>query len=103
MRVGLHSSIVREDAVCRRLMTVPGVGPVVAVTFKSAEDDPSRIAKSEGGRSAVRAHTEEVHVHETQAGRTKAPTARSPVAGTVDAVKPLHAPWPSSDEPRVFR
>ena len=25
-------AIVREDAVCRRLMTVPGVGPVVAVT-----------------------------------------------------------------------
>jgi transposase len=28
------------------LMTVPGVGPLVAVTFKSAVDDPSRIAKS---------------------------------------------------------
>ena len=41
--------------------------------------------------------------YETQAGRTEAPTARSPVAGTVDAVKPLHAPWPSSDEPRVSR
>ena len=27
-------AIVREDAVCRRLMTVPGVGAVVAVTFK---------------------------------------------------------------------
>jgi hypothetical protein len=27
-------------------MTVPGVGPVVAVTFKSAVDDPSRIVKS---------------------------------------------------------
>src|ERR1700730_12027489 len=39
-------AIVREDAVCRRLMTVPGVCPVVAVTFKSAVDDPSRIAKS---------------------------------------------------------
>src|SRR5262245_57608121 len=39
-------AIVREDAVCRRLMTVPGVGPVVAVTFKSAVDDPSRIGKS---------------------------------------------------------
>ena len=38
-------AIVREDAVCRRLMTVPGVGPVVAVTFKSAVDDPSRIAR----------------------------------------------------------
>src|SRR5262249_6026343 len=39
-------AIVREDAVCRRLITVPGVGPVVAVTFKSTVDDPSRIAKS---------------------------------------------------------
>jgi transposase len=39
-------AVVREDAVCRRLMTVPGVGPLVAVTFKSAVDDPSRIAKS---------------------------------------------------------
>lgn len=39
-------TIVREDAVCRRLMTVPRVGPLVAVTFKSALDDPTRIAKS---------------------------------------------------------
>src|SRR4051812_27456308 len=45
----LHKSvlaIVREDAVCRRLMTVPSVGPLVAITYKSAMDDPSRIAKS---------------------------------------------------------
>jgi transposase len=39
-------AIVREDAVCRRLMTVPGVGPLTAVTFKSAVDDPSRIKRS---------------------------------------------------------
>jgi transposase len=26
-------AIVRDDEVCRRLMTVPGVGPVVALTF----------------------------------------------------------------------
>jgi transposase len=38
--------IVRDDTVCRRLMTVPGVGPLVAVTYKSAMDDPSRITKS---------------------------------------------------------
>jgi transposase len=38
--------IVREDKVCRRLMSVPGVGAVVAITFKSAVDDPTRIAKS---------------------------------------------------------
>jgi transposase len=45
----LHKSVlamVREDAVCRRLMTVPGVGPLVAMTYKSAIDDPSRITKS---------------------------------------------------------
>ena len=29
-------TIVREDAVCRRLMTVPSVGPLVAITYKSA-------------------------------------------------------------------
>jgi transposase len=38
--------IVREDEICRRLMTIPGVGPLVAITFKSAIDDPGRIAKS---------------------------------------------------------
>ena len=38
-------AIVREDAVCRRvLMTAPGVGAVVAITFKSAVDDPGRFA-----------------------------------------------------------
>lgn len=38
--------IVRGDAVCRRLMTVPGVGPVVAVTYKTAIDDPGRFRRS---------------------------------------------------------
>ena len=39
-------AIVRDDAVCRRLMTVPGVGPLAAITFKSAVDDPRRIRRS---------------------------------------------------------
>jgi transposase len=39
-------AIVREDAVCRRLMTVPGVGALVAVTFTSAVDDPARFRHS---------------------------------------------------------
>lgn len=38
--------LVHEDAVCQRLMTVPGVGPVVAMTFKTAVDDPDRFARS---------------------------------------------------------
>ena len=41
-------AIVREDAVCRRLMTVPGVGPVVALTYVTAVDDPARFKKSKG-------------------------------------------------------
>jgi transposase len=41
-------AIVREDAVCRRLMTVPGVGALVAVTFTSAVDDPARFRHSRG-------------------------------------------------------
>jgi transposase len=45
-------AVVREDAVCRRLMTVPGVGPLVAITFKSAVDDPGRFPRSK----AVGAH-----------------------------------------------
>ena len=39
-------AVVREDAVCRRLMTVPGVGALVAVTFASAVDDPARFQSS---------------------------------------------------------
>jgi transposase len=38
--------LVRDDEVCRRLMTVPGVGPVVAMTYKTAIDDPTRFARS---------------------------------------------------------
>jgi transposase len=39
-------AIVREDAVCRRLMTVPGVGALVALTFTSAVDDPARFRRA---------------------------------------------------------
>jgi len=41
-------AIVRADAVCRRLMTVPGVGAPVAVTFTSGVDAPERFARSKG-------------------------------------------------------
>jgi transposase len=39
-------TIARADEVCARLMTVPGVGALTALTFKGAVDDPTRIAKS---------------------------------------------------------
>ncbi len=39
-------ALVRADPVCRQLMSVPGVGAVVAMTFKSGVDDPSRFRRS---------------------------------------------------------
>jgi transposase len=36
-------AIARDDAVCRRLMPAPGAGALVAVTFKTAVDDPARF------------------------------------------------------------
>lgn len=37
---------VRKDEVCRRLMTIPGVGALAAVTFRTTIDDPSRFLRS---------------------------------------------------------
>ena len=39
-------AIVRNDDVCRRLMTIPGVGPVVALTYRVTVDVPARFRKS---------------------------------------------------------
>ena len=39
-------AVVRDDEVCRRLMTVPGVGPVVALTYRATIDIPARFPKS---------------------------------------------------------
>jgi transposase len=39
-------AVVRDDEVCRRLMTVPGVGPVVALTYRATVDVPARFRNS---------------------------------------------------------
>jgi transposase len=39
-------ALVREDPVCQRLMSVPGVGAITALTFKAAVDDPTRFKNS---------------------------------------------------------
>jgi transposase len=38
--------LAQDDPVCRRLMSMPGVGAVVALTYRSAVDDPSRFTSS---------------------------------------------------------
>jgi transposase len=37
---------VRDDEVCRRFTTMPGVGPITALAFKTAVETPERFAKS---------------------------------------------------------
>src|SRR6202050_2881424 len=39
-------TIVRDDEVCRRLMTVPGVGPVVGLAYRATVDVPARFRKA---------------------------------------------------------
>jgi transposase len=46
----LHGMVLRATRThqaCRRLMTVPGVGPVVALTYATAVDDPDRFVHSQ--------------------------------------------------------
>ena len=39
-------SLALSDATCRQLMTMPGVGPVTALTFVTAVDDPARFRRA---------------------------------------------------------
>ncbi len=39
-------AIVREEEVCRRLMSVPGVGPITALAFRATIDRPERFRRS---------------------------------------------------------
>jgi transposase len=47
--VKLHKlviQIVARDELCRRFMSIPGVGPVTSLTFATAIDDPQRFRRS---------------------------------------------------------
>ena len=52
----LHKLIldyIKNDEVCRRLMTVPGVGPLTALAYKTFVDRPQRFAHSKAVGAAV--------------------------------------------------
>ncbi|MCP3475601.1 transposase [Bradyrhizobium sp. CCGUVB1N3] len=46
------SRVARKDGLCKRLMTISGVGPIVSLSFKATIDDPRRFKDSR----AVAAH-----------------------------------------------
>jgi len=41
------SALGQKDEDCQRLMTIPGVGAITAMTYKAAVDDPDRFERSE--------------------------------------------------------
>ena len=52
----------REHVKARLLMTTPAVGPIVALTYAGAIDDPSRFKSSKHVGAAFRADAEEVSI-----------------------------------------
>jgi transposase len=44
---------VRDDEVCRRFMTAPGIGPLTALLYKTSIDRPQRFARSKAVGAAV--------------------------------------------------
>ena len=55
-------AIVRDDDVCRRLMTTPGVGPVVALTYRATVDVACSLPEIQGSRGRVWADVLQVSV-----------------------------------------
>ena len=83
-------SIVRKDEVGGWLTTAPGVGPLVAITFKTAVDDPTRIKKSKAvgalfGLTPGKYQSGETHVtgEITRVGDEMARTALYEAANTL--------------------
>src|ERR1019366_3838672 len=46
-------AVVRDDDVCRRLMTVPGVGETASLTYRATVDVPARFHKSKSVGAVV--------------------------------------------------
>ena len=40
-------AVSKDNPVCRRLMTAPGVGPIIALSFVTAVDNPLRFSNDE--------------------------------------------------------
>ena len=62
-------AIVRDDEVCRRLMTTPGVGPVVALTYRATVDVPARFRKVQVSRGGVWADVRQVSIRRERTQR----------------------------------
>jgi transposase len=88
-----------KDSICQRLMTVPGVGYITALTFKAGVDDPSRFKKSRNvgahfGLTPRRSQSGEIDIdgHISRAGD---PDVRSALYTAANAMLTRSSRWSS--------
>jgi transposase len=62
-------AIVRDDEVCQRLMTTPGVGPVVSLTYRATVDIPASLPQIQVRRGGVWADMRQVSIGRGGLGR----------------------------------
>jgi transposase len=84
-------AIVRDDDVCRRLMTVPGVGPVVALTYRATVDVPARFRNSKAVGAVFGLTTLQVSIRRDRPNRRNIAVRRRDDAGDALRSRPHHA------------
>jgi len=84
-------AIVRDDEVCRRLMTTPGVGPVVALTYRATVDVPARFRNSKAVGAVFGADAFQVSVGRDQPNRRDIKVRGRDDAGDALRSSPDHA------------
>ena len=78
--------LARRDPICQRLMTAPGVGPVVALTYRTVIDNPSALRQIEECRRPCRVDAADIPVRGSLANgarltKRRRQSARSDVRG----------------------
>ena len=84
-------AIVRDDEVCRRLMTIPGVGPVVALTYRATVDVPARFQEVQVSRGGVWTDARQVSIGRESIGAADITLRRRDDAGHALRSGPDHA------------
>ena len=74
-------AIARDDEARQRLMTTPGVGPVVALTYRATVDVPARFRKSRSDRCRVSTDVLQVSIRRDRSERSNITLRRRDDAG----------------------
>ncbi len=68
---GLVVKLVAGHELCRRFMQIPGVGPIAALSFMTAIDDPSRFRRSRDVAALAVGHLDRCAGPDQQGGRRR--------------------------------